>query len=283
MAVMWSRLNTFLLLLVLLVLGGIVGVLATRIESGPLDPSGPPSVPTDSVRLPGRPITGPTTIDERGHYYLTRNINSGLGIPIITISVGHVTLDLNGFSLGGADVVGSTGILFQGEIEPPRNVLIRNGTVTDFRTGINAAGAESVRIEDVRLISNHRGVELGVRSLLTRCSVQGGTEHGVFVASTGSSNTVRECQIIQNGGNGIRFDGANNLIVDSYVMSNAAGFDVNFVGNKNVVRDSYLGQVAISGQTNVVMDNACITSTSNGGGISNIISPADHPNVTCFP
>jgi hypothetical protein len=283
MTAVWTRVNTLLLLLALLMLGAILGVLAARIEGGPLDPSGSPSIPTDSVQLPGRPITGPTLIDERGHYYLTRNINSGLAAPIIVIAQNNVTLDLNGFTLGGGDISNSTGIYIQSSLPEFENIVIRNGTVRDFRNGIDAAAGVRVRLEDVHVISNHRGVQLGTQSSMSECTVAMNSEHGIVLLAGTFASTIENCHIGPNAANGVNVGGSDVLITDSYITGNQGGLDVNLLGHRNVIRDSYLGEINITGQKNVVMDNACVKATSNGGGITNIISPADHPNINCPP
>jgi hypothetical protein len=283
MAAFWSRLNTLLLLLVLLVLGAMVALLATRAEGGPLDPTAAPNS-TDGVLRPGTPITGPTTIDAGGYFYLTRNINSGVGAPIIIIDASNVTLDLNGFGVrGGNDTIGSIGIYIQPSLPEHTNIEIRNGIVRDFHVGISADDGMFVRIKDVHVFSNIRGIELGTQSLLEGCSSMANSEAGVYVPTAEFSNTIRQCQVIGNSGHGIDFDGDRNVVTDSYVLSNQGGFDLDFGGNKNVVRDSYIGEVFLDGDRNMVLDNACITATALNSGVGNVVTPADHANLACFP
>ena len=281
MTAVWARVNTFLLLLVLLVLGGILGVLAARIEGGPLDPPGSPNSPTDSVLLPGTPITGPTTISTSGHYYFTRDINSGLANPII-IAANNVTLDLNGFKLAGGDNVGSTGIIVPAASPAWENIVMRNGTVRDFHVGIDANSGARVRIESVRVLSNIRGVMLGIESAISGCHVAYNSEHGVITLAGISSVIVENCRVGPNGNIGVQFGGANSLITDSYIVGNASGLDVQMLGSRNVVRDSYVGFVSLDGPRNVSMDNACVLGHGNNN-VGNIISPADHANITCPP
>jgi hypothetical protein len=279
----WSRLNTVLLLVCLLMLGSIVALLATRVEGGPLDPPSSPSNPTDGVLRPGTPIIGPTTISAGGYYYLTRNVNSGVGAPIITIDASNVVLDLNGFGVrGGNDTVGSIGIFIQSSLPEHTNIEIRNGIVRDFHVGISTSNGVFVRIKDVHAISNIRGIELGSRSLLEDCSSTVNSESGVLMLADKFSSTIRRCQVIGNAGRGIQFGGNENLVTDSYVLDNLGGLDIDILGDKNVVRDSYIGEVSISGDRNMILDNACVTATTNGG-VGNVVTPADHANLVCFP
>ena len=79
-------------------------MLATGALGGPLDPPGVPGS-TDSVRLPGTPISGPTTIAQSGHYYLTRDISVPRLVSGVVISANDVSLDLGGFTISGDDTV----------------------------------------------------------------------------------------------------------------------------------------------------------------------------------
>src|SRR5262245_8125019 len=80
----WMRFNSVMLVLVFLALISIIGMLATDVRGGPLDPPGSPSS-TDSVRLPGTPISSaPYAINASGHYYLTRDLNVTGAVVAIT-------------------------------------------------------------------------------------------------------------------------------------------------------------------------------------------------------
>ena len=106
-------------------------------RAGDLEPPGPPA-PTmktlDEVesRVAIRQSDfGPTgfEISESGSYYFLENVTvPGDGIQVTTTAIA-VTLDLNGFTLAGADVgvgIRATGTTF----------AIQNGTVRDFSTGV---------------------------------------------------------------------------------------------------------------------------------------------------
>src|SRR5688572_3000664 len=92
--------------------------------AGPLNPTTPPGS-TDSVRLPGTPISSlPFTINAPGNYYVTRDLTAnGAGADGITINTSNVTIDLGGFALhGGAGT--DDGIV---SIFP--NTSVRNGAL----------------------------------------------------------------------------------------------------------------------------------------------------------
>ena len=89
---------------------------------------------TDSVRLPGTPISGPTTITQPGHYYVTRDITAAPGSTwAIMIDADDVSIDLGGFTLSGDDTIGSAGLFVQASRQ---RISISNGTVRDFAAGV---------------------------------------------------------------------------------------------------------------------------------------------------
>ena len=89
---LWNRVNTTLLVLVLLT---VIGGFATRAWGGPLDPPAAPG-PTQPQVEPRSPIppvawngTFPITISQPGSYFLTRNLTNGTssdGIVINTVA-----------------------------------------------------------------------------------------------------------------------------------------------------------------------------------------------------
>src|SRR5262245_46052345 len=106
----------------------LVAVLAGLADAGPLDPSGPPAE-TDGVRLPGTPISQPTTIKAPGHYYVTRNIAVTGSTTVISIASDDITLDLGGFTLSGNDTAFSYGVHVEGAYS---GIVIRNGVFRDL-------------------------------------------------------------------------------------------------------------------------------------------------------
>src|SRR5262245_21481061 len=129
-----SRTTNILLVLVLVVGIAIVAVLATGVRGGPLDPPGAPAS-TDSVKLPGTPISSaPFTISQPGHYYLTRSLALPVGQLAITINASNVSLDLRGFTVSGTNDSG-WGIYIANS---QTDVDISNGTVRDFQFGLDA-------------------------------------------------------------------------------------------------------------------------------------------------
>lgn len=196
MAIIWTRVNTALLLLVLFALLALVAMFAADARGGPLDPPGSPGS-TDGVRQPGTPISGPTTITTPGHYYLTRNISVTGPQTAITISTSDVTLDLGGFTIAGDDNSGSIGVSVSGAF---KNIAIRNGVVRDFLIGFNVDAANYVQLIDVTADSNLVGVELGLLSIISGCVVSDNTT-GISVLLDHSA--IQDCMVVENTGRGV--------------------------------------------------------------------------------
>ena len=116
---------------------------------GDLTPPGGPAPSMKSLDQvePRTPISSlPYRIEESGSYYLTgplASTSSG-----ILISTNDVTLDLMGFAISGTRTLGYHGINIGGSPgSPVRRVVVRNGTVHSFITGVRADHAEACRIE----------------------------------------------------------------------------------------------------------------------------------------
>jgi parallel beta-helix repeat protein len=272
--------------------GAIVGILALFVialltgvvNAGPLDPTSTPGS-TPGVRLPGTPVsTLPITIDTPGHYYLTNDVTGVAAAHGITIDVGDVSIDLNGFTMTGP--AGSFNGIFVNT--PSQNVTVRNGSVVDWDgIGIEISNARDAVIEDVH-VSGSGGVgivtEIGTR--ISRCSV---TQNGNSGIVTGDQNIISDCTTTENGGVGLvagdqsvitdvtatgnahGIDAGANVRVTNCVASENNGFGVRVLSNSVVDGCTAAGNGAGDGiegaDVSVVIRNS--TSTSNNGhGIS---------------
>jgi hypothetical protein len=233
MTSLFARTNTVLLVLLLLATFAIIGMLATGVRGGPLDPPGPPGS-TASVRLPGTPISGPTTISQPGHYYLTNNITVTGSQNAITISSQDVTLDLGGFHIKGGGGLNSVGI---GTGPFIGNVEIRNGSVSNFYIGVDIRSALASRLSGMRVYdTTARGIVLGSGSVLDGCIVYGNSGEGAVVEGQGS--IIRGCTIYSNSLNGVFLIGAANVVTGSHFLLNSNGAttaDVRVLGDSNIV------------------------------------------------
>ena len=230
----WNRINTGLLLLVLL---AIIGLFASRTYGGPLDPTGAPGS-TDGVLEPGTPISSlPFEITASGYYYLTRNLTGSTGDAGITISASDVTLDLKGFSLRGMGgsldgVQVATGAA---------NITIRNGAISYWGgSGIVFSFptlATGSNIHDLHVSNNGAyGIRTGNRTIIRDVTSRDNTLDGIF---TNSSAVIQRCIVSNNGGDGIRAP-LNASVTDCSVREN--GGDGISAGQGSVVRGNTVSQ-----------------------------------------
>ena len=196
----WNRINTGLLLLVLL---AVIGLFASRAYGGPLDPPGPPS-PSDSVKLPGTPISSlPFVISQPGNYYVTRNLSMGAAGDGITIQASNVTVDLMGFELSPGPSLSAA--FSEGAGSPARTGwVIRNGTVRDWPfNAIYAPSVASSVFEDLLIIASSGALS-------------------VPALRAGSDSTVHAVRFRTNPANGAIDLGENARVSDCLIETTAA-------------------------------------------------------------
>lgn len=263
MSALRFRTTNFLLALVLLALGTLIAMQAADVRGGPLDPPAAPAS-TDSVRLPGTPISSQMTISSPGHYYLTRDINVTGAQAAITISASNVSVDLGGFTLDGDDAAGSYGVRVVGAVS---DIVVSNGTVRDFQFGLIAEDASRVKIDRVHAASNVRGFHLGDSQVLSNCTAINNTETGIYLP--GDSSTVKDCESIDNGSDGIAVAGGLNVVIRNQSRRNGnedlrdAGTPfTGTVMRENVVRNIIL---KVDGYAYVI-DNTCVGAIADPGG-----------------
>jgi hypothetical protein len=194
------------------------------------------------------PITSlPATIDTQGLFCLTGNLataqTSGDGIEI---TANNVTLDLNGWKVGGQ--AAGTGTQAVGIFSSAANVTIKNGIVRGFAFGVSLNGRGAV-VEDLLVDQN---TNTGIMT-----AGQGAIVHRNQVVDTGGSTVVANVQAV-----GIVANGSGSLVDDNLVSGLAATGSGNEVG------------ISIAGGDSLVRNNF-VTDTvkPTGGGQSSGIEP----------
>jgi hypothetical protein len=165
-------------LLPVIVLGMVLLSAATTLAGGDIYVGGPWGTKITSL---------PYTITAPGAYYLGGNLSSASGNGI-TITSDHVTLDLMGFNLKGPG--NGTGIFMEGRT----NVEIRNGTISNWQTGIWESSGAAIchRILNVRLSSCNYGMTVyGNGHLIKGCVALGNP--GVRGLWIGGVGTISGC------------------------------------------------------------------------------------------
>ena len=182
-----------------------------------------------------------TTITEPGSYELANNLetckNKGGVSDCLVIATNFVTIDLRGFEItfclpGTAAVrnlVRGDGITDDGAER--KGIVVRDGTVSNLRIGINLRVSEGAQIDRMRVFGNtHVGMTAGRGRIVTSNTVCDNGSSGIQAGfdSTVSGNTASD-----NGFDGIQ-----------------AGFASTVSGN--TARDNHNnGILAVSGSTSV--------------------------------
>lgn len=288
---LFSRVNTFLLILLVLMAGSIMAMLARGAIGGPLDPPGTPG-PTLSQVEPRSPVppvgwngSFPIVLSSGGSYYLTKDLVSfPASSDGIEIQAPYTTLDLNGFSVRGISPGnGVSGIKVDATAS---NVTIENGTVQGWQWGINAP-VNQMYIHDVNASSNQtRGIEVGDYARVMNVTANSNGNVGVFVYSGSLVSRV----IAENNPTGIAVSDPNNRYAGGlieYSTVNRNGTDLtseaisiwanNVTVSRNVVDSSYARGIAAYGAFDVITDNTvqgattCIYVNSNNTVARNIV------------
>lgn len=283
------------------------GMAAETFAQGSLTP--PAGAPVPSMKTleqvePRTPIcTAGFTISQPGSYYLTTNLTaSASGIEIYADGV---TLDLMGFALSGSRTPGYYGVYLGGAAGAPiRNVIVRNGIIRNFDSGILASRCQGARLEQLMLSSNlYSGVTLYGQSGLCEntvvrdCTINKNALYGIFFfgqSGVCDGNTIADCALSGNGllgvylssGSGGRCNG--NVIRDCAISGNASGGVQLFAGtgqcegnllsgctiNKNGVRGVWLDGAngnRLEGNHIVGQVGAATTGIECSGGARNVI------------
>jgi len=233
------RWNTAGMSVGVLVFGVAIGF-GVRCEAGNLEPPGPPGPtmkPLSDVEartaIRNDPaFSTPIVISQRGSYYLAEDIFALPDNHGIEITVGHVTLDLNGYSVIGSTELATLSGVYVDPLNTVNNIVVRNGTVRSFGDdGVDLAGAKYSAVDNVRAIDNGvdgtgDGIEIGPSGRVVDSHAIGNAQFGIhpniYVIMT-------RVTVSENGGSGIGCLGdAGCQITDSIAFDNgASGFEVN--------------------------------------------------------
>lgn len=228
MQTVWNRINTALLVLVLLLLAG---ALVKGVYGGPMDPPAPPgpTLPQVEPRIPvSQPAPGgfPIVISQPGSYFLTQPILGEAGKDGIQITTSAVTLDLNGFTVGG--VPGSLKGVHVTCSAACYLIEIHGGNVALWGgDGIDMGLAAGGEIADLYVAGNAGNGVLMSHGWVMNSRVQGNGGSGIvgvdlFMQGNNSSG---------NGGDGISLSDSNGVITDNYTVYNGGdGISVSATG-----------------------------------------------------
>lgn len=218
----------------------------------------------------------PTTITSQGVYCFTGNLSTNMTVGrAITIDANNVTLDLNGFKLGGLSAgagTQTTGIYSQLR----KNITIRNGTIRGFILGIFFQGSSPYTtsqghiIEDIRAEQNtNTGIAIKGRGNILRRNQ---------VINTGGSTVYSHATGVVVYGPGARL--LNNEVIGTF-GTGGSGIGIRLldsagsVVDRNSVTDTSGGTpyaVLITGSHDVLVRGNHITNTQYGIAYTSTIS-----------
>ncbi len=256
--------------------------LVTVSLAGELNPPPGPITPTMKTLTEVEPRTAVQTVPPSGDaahniaipgsYYLTGNITGQAGMNAIRIRTNDVTIDLNGFSLQGAE--GSLNGIVVDQISPGQlyaNIAIHNGVVSGFgQTGI-FIDAKNCRLSNLRIDQNgENGLFANSASSIEACSANENTLHGI---EAGVGCTIRNCSATNNGGDGIRVandchvvgNTSDNNGLDGIGAGDGAGVHASGDGSRidsNATTRNDRG-LDIDGVNNVIIRNTAIGNDNN--------------------
>lgn len=280
------RLNTFLLILLVLMVGSIVAFLATRAGAGPLDPPrAPGSTQTSLIFEPASCAGFPIVISSPGSYALAENITmpGGCAKDGIDISSSGVTLDLRGFTVQG--IAGAlTGIKVPDPSPSPwwTRLTVENGKIAGWPAGgLDTRPMTDSQIRKIEVTQNGPAeangaqIELGWANTLTDCVASDSvfSPGAIGIIATGF-DVVERCLVFENGAQGIKANGysriANNHLTDNDSNAAAGCADLWTTSGNNIVEDNtveaYLNDtcpIYIDGVKDIVHRNVARNGTPN--------------------
>ena len=208
-----------------------------------------------------------------GSYYLTDILLVGPGKAGIEIATDDVTIDLNGFRIGG--IAGTLdGIRITGTNH--RNITIRNGIIEHLQgDGINLLSdsgitdtrgchLENLTIADCTLL----GIRLSSGTLVESCSVLNNASGGI-VAAAPSANTgcvIRSCIARGNGINGGILP-ADHAVVENCMSENNAGDGIFVLDGSLVVGCACSGNASDGIEAESSTISGCTASGNSHNGI----------------
>jgi hypothetical protein len=231
-----NRVNTFLLVLLVLMAGAIIGILANRAGAGPLDPPAAPSSTLHNIIYqPGSCAGFPIVISAPGSYLLGGDITGCPAKDGIEITTGNVTLDLSGHNVNGGGIV-------RGSLVGIKNVgangqlSILHGRVQLWGgVGIDLSGSSTAQIDHVVATGNGAyGVIIDGTSTVTNTTASANAVTGI--AAFGADNRIAACQADYIGDVGIKLLGAGNVVENCEVGSNS-GIGVSGANISRIVRN----------------------------------------------
>lgn len=182
------------------------------------------------------PITTlPATITAQGIYCLTGNLaTSQSSGNAITINAPNVTIDLNGWKIGGQGA--GTGTQAYGIYSTANNIIIKNGIVRGFYVGINLTGSGAVVLDMLADSNTYAGIYVtGLGALV---------EHNQVV-NTGGSTITNGVSAVGIEANGNSSTVSDNMVSGITATGTASEAGIGVVGSYSTVRNNVVSNTAL--------------------------------------
>jgi hypothetical protein len=283
-----NRLNTFLLVMLVLMAAAIIAILASRAGAGPLDPPGAPNstLPQVEPRMPIPPVGWnsrfPIVVSQPGSYFLTKNLIAPPAADGIDIITSNVTIDLNGFSLAGERGAGDGINASSGTA----GIVIKNGSLSGWHRGVAIPYSGESRVEDVGVFySDTIGIDIGDDSIVSHVVSSGNVSVGVQIEDPYSyyrGGLIEDSVLTRNGDTGLSIR-ANNVTARRNVVDSNHITGVYVIGNFEVVMDNTIQGtdtgycVNVAGTSNTVARNIlrnCHSGYVSNFSLTNLIGPS---------
>jgi parallel beta-helix repeat protein len=208
---------------------------------------------------PGDSAGFPATLSRPGRYKLTGNLAVPANLNGIEVTANDVTIDLNGFTIRsnppGQAVSGV--VAFAGE----GGLRVINGTITGFSGGGIVKSPGRAVIEDMRIMSNGRNLELPADSHVRNSTIANGTD--LTAAIRCFARCLIENNIVTgNAGAGVALEAGGGVVLANVIVGN--GF-----------------AAILSSDNRTGYGNNVLLGNGSGGQVSGLVFQL-HPNV-CEP
>jgi hypothetical protein len=208
------------------------------------------------------------TITQPGFYEVVRNIQATAADDCLVVTADNVVIDVGGFVIRGAGG-NESGTAIGGSAT--QGVEIRNGTITNFYTGVSLINTENVTLYNMTFADILNGAaRLGPGASVRNSIFTRAAQEPTWALEVGRGSIIRDCIFSQN-------DIAASVGPSSLVIN-------------NVVKDSNEDGMNIA-EKSTVIGNTVVDTTDEGlrvGRLSNVVNNTAHGNngsgdllVTC--
>jgi hypothetical protein len=244
----------------------------------------------------------PATVSTQGVWCLRRDLSTALTqVSAITVASNNITIDCNGFKLGGLQAGAATNSVGVGSSGERQNITVRHCNIRGFRTGVSLSGGGHVVEGNTIDAMTWQGIQLagdGSVARGNRVLTTGGSTHSSYRASAVGIATAYNVEVLDNtidgvapigdaGGNGQAMGISTYLNHDGTVSGNRVrGVAGVGTGADHAIRNQDSGQVTMV--ENILNGSGRAASTGvhcgsiKGVAVRNVLTGFHAPVVNCY-